>query len=153
MNNPFLNLRRKILAVTAVAALWLTPMWADPADEILDLERQAMEGWLRGDPEPQLAIMDPQITYFHAVAEGRIEGLSALKELYERYRGVPLFDRYEILNPSVQLSGDVAVLTYVLAQHNGSATSYWKGTQVYQKTAQGWRVIHAHWSEAEGRQP
>jgi hypothetical protein len=137
--------------------MWIAPAWADsgadPAREVLALERQAMDGWLKGNPDPQLAISDPQITYFHAVVEKRLEGLPALKELYERYRGIPLFDSYEILNPMVQTAGDVVILTYQLAQRNGSATTYWNATEVYQRKDQGWRIIHTHWSAAKAQQP
>ena len=140
--------------LAAVAAMWdASASGADPAQEILALERRAMDGWLTGNPDPQLSISDPQITYFHAVVEKRIEGLPALKELYERYRGIPLFDSYEILNPKVQVAGDVAVLTYQLAQRNGAVTTYWNGTQVYRKKEEGWRVIHTHWSAANAQQP
>ena len=140
--------------LAAVAAMWAaSASGADPAQEILALERRAMDGWLTGNPDPQLSISDPQITYFHAVVEKRIEGLPALKELFDRYRGIPLFDSYEILNPKVQVAGDVAVLTYQLAQRNGAVTTYWNGTQVYRKKEEGWRVIHTHWSAAKAQQP
>ena len=112
-----------------------------------------MDGWLKGDPGPQLAITDPQITYFHAVVENRLEGLPAVQELYERFRGRPLFDSYEILNPKVQALGDVTVLTYRLAQHAGGVTAFWNATQVYQRKKEGWRVIHTHWSSAKEQQP
>ena len=88
-----------------------------------------------------------------AVVEKRIEGLPALKELFDRYRGIPLFDSYEILNPMVQTAGDVVILTYQLAQRNGSATTYWNATEVYQRKDQGWRIIHTHWSAAKAQQP
>jgi len=140
-----------------MAAMWIAPARAssdaDPAQEVLALERQAMDGWLKGNPDPQVAITDPEITYYHAVAEKRVEGLPALKELYDRYRGMPLFDSYEILNPKVQAAGDVAVLTYRLAQHDGSATNYWNATQVYSRKKEGWRIIHSHWSAAKAPQP
>jgi ketosteroid isomerase-like protein len=130
-----------------------SPAWpdspADPTQEILALERQAMDGFLKGDPDPQLAIADPEITCFHEVFDKRIEGLAALKEAYAPYRGVPLFESYEILNPKVQVAGDVAILTYRLAQHNAAATNYWNGTLVYRKRAEGWRLIHSHWSRAK----
>lgn len=112
-----------------------------------------MDGWLKGDPDPQLAISDPQITYIHEVVGKRLEGLLALKGLFAQYRGVPLFDSYELLSPKVQATGDVAVVTYQLARHNGSATTYWNATQIYRKNLEGWRIIHTHWSAAKERQP
>ena len=147
-------MKRAFIVLTACAGSCIGPAWtetgADPAAQILALERSAMDGWRNGDPGPQLAITDPEITYFHVVAATRLDGLPAVKELYDRFRGRPLFDSYEILNPKVQVSGEVAILTYRLAQHVGTATSFWNSTQVYRKTKEGWRVIHSHWS-AEGR--
>jgi len=144
---------KAFVVLAAGAGLWVaSPLAAQPADpaaEILALERSAMDGWLKGDPGPQLAITDPQITYFHAVVEVRLEGLPAVKQLYERYRGKPLFDSYEILTPKVQVLGDVAVLTYRLAQNAGGVTAFWNATQVYQRKTEGWRVIHTHWSAAK----
>jgi ketosteroid isomerase-like protein len=152
MYNPLM-----VSVLGCVAALWTAPAWAgseaDTARSLLTLERQAMDGWLKGDPDPQLAISDPDITYIHDTVGRRLEGLAVLKEFYAQYRGVSLFDSYEILSPKIQESGDVAVLTYQLAQNRASTTRYWNATQVYAKKAEGWRVIHSHWSAARDRQP
>jgi hypothetical protein len=136
----------------SIAAAW-AESGAEPAQELLALERQAMDGWLKGNPDPQLAVSDPQITYIHEIVGKRIEGLQALTELYARYRGTPLFDSYEILYPRVQVAGEAAVLTYQLAQHRGSTTNYWNATQVYSRKKEGWRLIHSHWSAAKAQQP
>jgi hypothetical protein len=148
---------KKILFVIACAgALWIAPVRAESEAEIrrtlVALERQAMDGWLKGDPDPQLAITDSKITYIHDVIGKRLQGLAEVKELYAGYRGRSLFESYEILSPTVRAIGDVAVLTYQLAQHMGADTRYWNATQVYAKTADGWRVIHTHWSAAKDRQ-
>ena len=145
---------KKLLPIVAAGmGLWVSPAFTDtardPAAEILALERSAMDGWLKGDPGPQLAITDPEITYFHAVVETRLEGLPEVQALYERSRGKPLFDSYEILSPKVQVCGEVAVLTYRLAQHVGTAVTFWNGTEVYRMRKEGWRVIHTHWSKVQ----
>ena len=66
-----IGVKTALLVLGTGACLWMAPAWADPggdsAAEIVALERRAMDGWLKGDPGPQLAITDPQITYFHAV--------------------------------------------------------------------------------------
>jgi hypothetical protein len=137
-------------------AFCVTPLWASPAGdtlaELLAIEHRIMDAWREGNPDPLLAAADAEITYYHIVTEQRLEGLPALKELVERYRGMPLFDSYEIRNAKAQTSGDVAVLTYQLAQTRGSVTAVWNGTLVYRKKTEGWRVIHTHWSEAKARQ-
>ena len=110
------------------------------------LERSAMDGLQKGDPGPALAISDREITYFHIMTDRRLDGLPALQALYEPYRGRPLFDSYEMLDPKVQVSGDVAVLTYNFVRHNGTAAGRWNATQVYQRKKEGWRIIHSHFS-------
>ena len=65
----------------------------------------------------------------------------------------PLFDSYEMAGPKVQTSGDIAVLTYILVRHTGSATSRWNATQVYQRKKEGWRIIHSHWSATKPSEP
>jgi hypothetical protein len=124
-----------------------------PSREILALERQALDGWQTGNPDPMLAIADPDIAYFHVMTTQRLDGLPAVKALFERYRGTPLFDSYEIAAPRVQAAGGTAVLTYILVQHTGAATTRWNATQVYQRKKDGWRVIHSHWSATRPSQP
>ena len=116
------------------------------AREVLALERTTLDGWQVGNPDPLLAISDPEITYFHVVTDKRLEGLPAVKALFEAYRGRPLFDSYEMADAKVQASGDTAVLTYTLVRHVGAATTRWNATQVYQRKKEGWRIIHSHWS-------
>ncbi len=124
---------------------------ADPASEILGLERRVMDAWLHGDPDPFLAICDPDVTYFHVMTEKRVDGLAALKALVEPFRGRSLFDSYEMLEPKVRAAGDTAVLTYVLLRRIGGDSSRWNGTEVFQKKAEGWRLVHEHWSQTASR--
>jgi len=133
----------------------LAAMAASPApditSEIVALERQAMDGWLKGNPEPMLARMDSQVTYIHEITGKRLEGIAAVRQLCEPYRGRPLFDSYEMDAPKVRTTAtlDVAVLSYQLVTHNGSTTARWNMTQVYERTSDGrWRVIHTHSSQA-----
>jgi ketosteroid isomerase-like protein len=144
-------MKRTVLICSTAALMCGMPAFAQPkpdaATEILALERQAMDGWLKGDPDPVLAITSPEITYFHIMTEKRTDGLPALKALFETYRGTPLFDSYEIVDPKIQTSGDMAVLTYLLVRHNAAASSRWNATQVYQRGEGGWRIIHTHYSQ------
>jgi ketosteroid isomerase-like protein len=146
-----------ILAGAAAAAVCGMLAAADGSEatarEVLALERRTLDGWQAGNPDPLLAISDPDITYFHVVTDKRLDGLPALKALFEGYRGRPLFDSYEMAEPKVQSSGDIAVLTYILVRHVGSATSRWNATQVYQRQKEGWRIIHSHWSATRPAEP
>jgi hypothetical protein len=143
-------MKRVVLAGAVAAALCGVLVAADAneatAREVLALERTTLDGWQMGNPDPLLAISDPEITYFHVVTDKRLDGLPAVKALFEGYRGRPLFDSYEMADPKVQSSGDTAVLTYTLVRHVGTATTRWNATQVYQRKKEGWRIIHSHWS-------
>jgi ketosteroid isomerase-like protein len=60
-------------------------------------------------------------------------------------------DRYEMLDPRVQQSGDVAVLSFNLVSHthnpDGSPrTVRWNSTEVYRRISGRWKIVHNHWS-------
>jgi len=139
------------LMFCAIALTCVAPALADSTDaaaqEVLDLERAAMDGWAKGDPGPALAVLDPEITYIHSAGGTRLDGLDAVRALFEQYRGRPLFDSYEIVDPKTQVTGDAAILSYVLVRHNGDKSTRWYGTEVFQRKANEWRVIHTHWSD------
>jgi len=120
--------------------------------ELVAMERASMDGWLKGDSGPMLAASDPDITLFHVMAEQRVDGIAAVKELYAPYAGRPLFDSYQIENPKVQAASEMAILSYRLVTHNGDVVRKWNATEVYQKKKAGWRVIHSHFSTAAGAQ-
>lgn len=145
---------RTLFLCAVATALWGVPAFAgqnDATNEILALERKALDGWVTGNPDPMLAIMDPDITYFHVVSGSRVDGVQAVKALFESYRGRPLFDSYEISAPKVQLAGDTAILSYILVCHNGPTPNRWSATHVYQHKKEGWRVLHSHWSATGGQ--
>jgi hypothetical protein len=66
-------MRKTVLTVSAMALLCGLLAFAQPtqdaATEILAMERRAMDGWLKGNPDPVLAVMDAEITYFHIMTE------------------------------------------------------------------------------------
>ena len=140
---------RLALLAAAIPVLASAPPETDTARQIIALERKALEGWLAGDPEPALALADPAITYYHVMTDRRLDGIAALRAVCEPYRGMPLYDRYEMEDPKVQLAGDAAVLSYILVRHSGGAVSRWNSTQVYRRSEAGWRVIHAHLSQTK----
>jgi uncharacterized protein (TIGR02246 family) len=146
-------LTRVILLAAAALATASAQSAPGPEREILALEQQAMEGWQKGDPDPLLAMLAPDITYFHVMTDQRLEGREAVKALFESYRGRPLFDSYQIAEPRLQLDGGTGVLTYTLVTHNGDVVRRWNATQVYRKTGEGWRVIHTHWSQVRPPRP
>ena len=117
------------------------------AQEIIVLETSALEQWNQGNPSGYLAIYSKDITYFDPFQEKRLDGFEAVEKLYESLRGKISVDNYEIINPSVEVSTDMAVLSYNLTSHCGTETYKWNCTEVYRMEDNNrWKIIHNHWS-------
>lgn len=80
--------------------------------ELIALENAALERWGNGDPSGFLEICASDVVYFDPYQERRIDGLDALAQYYKTIWGMVSFDRFELLNPLVQVGGDLAVLTF-----------------------------------------
>ena len=114
---------------------------------IIRLERAALDRWGKGDPSGFLEICAPEVVYFDPSLDRRIDGLEALKRYYEPIRGKVFFDRFELLNPLVQVVGDAAVLTFNYVSYGeGGKQSPWNCTEVYRRSSGKWLIIQTHWS-------
>lgn len=146
-------------------ALALVPYWhfvknilvpsietAKTKAEIIVLERNALDRWGKGDPHGYLEIMSPEVTYFDPFREKRVDGLQALKGLLAPLSGNFQVEGYELLNPQVQLDGEIAVLTFNLvntvnqANSEEKSTIRWNCTEIYKRIKGSWKIIHSHWS-------
>jgi ketosteroid isomerase-like protein len=116
---------------------------------ILTEERRALDRWAEGNPLGFVAAGAEDITYFDDIAaHRRIDGLAAMRSYAESLRGKIPPHRYELVDPKVQVYGDVGILTlrYHPFESDGNAMTRWKATSVYRRTDGGWRIVHAHWS-------
>lgn len=117
------------------------------ADTIIALETAALEAWLNGDPAPYLDLYVTDFTYFDPVHEKRLDGWQAVRDLYESMQGQIKMDTFDIIDPVVQSTDTMAVLTYNLQTRAGE--TLWKEncTEVYKlEEEKGWRIVHSHWS-------
>jgi hypothetical protein len=90
------------------------------SQEILALEKSALDRWIAANPDGYLELAAPDISYFDPNRERRVDGLEALKALLGPIKGMqlPFNDpRYEMIAPKVQLYGDVALLTFNLINY------------------------------------
>jgi ketosteroid isomerase-like protein len=127
-----------------------------PADEdaaaIIALECTALDRWGQGDPGGYLELYAPEVTYFDPVQPARVDGLDAMIALYAPFAGQIRVDRYDMIAPTVQRHGEVAVLTFNLVSYQKApdgteaAVARWNATAVYRLVGGAWRSIHAHWS-------
>jgi ketosteroid isomerase-like protein len=120
---------------------------------IIAMERAALDRWGKGDPSGFLDICARDVVYFDNNLERRLDGLDALTALYEKIRGKVHMDRYDLLNPNVQLCGEAAVLTYNFVGYAEGKAHRWNCTEVYRRTANDWHIIQTHWSPTHSPNP
>ena len=114
--------------------------------ELIALESAALERWGNGDPSGFLEICASDVVYFDPYQEKRVDGLEALTQLYKEIWGKVYFDRFELLNPLVQVGGDLAVLTFNFVSYSGDKETPWNCTEVYRFDENRWQIIQTHWS-------
>lgn len=125
------------------------------AEEVLALERRALDRWGKGDPGGCLKICAPDVTYFDPAVPKRIDGLNALEQYYALVAGKISIDHFEYLNTDVRVNGDVAILTYNLVSHGRGAEgaptvgTRWNVTEVYEHLSGDWKIVHSHFSYTE----
>jgi ketosteroid isomerase-like protein len=122
-------------------------------NEIIALERAALDRWGRGDPNGYLEMYADDVTYFAPDTEKRVDGLAAMRNLLLPKTGTIKIDRYEMINPIVQFRGDqFALLSFNIVnyqrQPDGSEQPIrrWNVTEAYSRVNGRWRIVHSHFS-------
>lgn len=119
----------------------------DLAAKIIAMEKDALKMWNEGNPSGYLSLLSSDITYFDPFQEKRIDGFDKMNAFYESLRGKGSVDRSEIIDPVVQITEDMAVLSYNLHSYSGEKAFKWNCTEVYRRQPDGeWKIIHNHWS-------
>lgn len=122
-------------------------------ETIIAMEKAGLDRWGKGDPSGFLEISAPDVVYFDPFQEKRLDGLNELRAFYESIRGKIYVDRYELINPKVQLCGDMAVLTFNYAGYVGDKIFRWNCTEVYRNQKGRWEIIQSHWSFTKPSMP
>jgi ketosteroid isomerase-like protein len=121
-------------------------------EAIVALERGALERWGKGDPQGFFDIMASDQTYFDPTTAKRIDGQDAVKKYIAPFAVKIRIERVEMIDPKVQRSGDLAVLTFNLVDYGAQVdggpktTARWNSTEVYQRLNGNWTIVHSHWS-------
>jgi len=114
--------------------------------KIIALETAALEKWNNGNPSGYLELYTLDFTYFDPFLEKRLDGFDKIEALYEEMRGKVRVDKYDMIEPEVQATDEMAVLTYNLISYIGETVSKWNCTEVYKLVANEWKITHNHWS-------
>jgi ketosteroid isomerase-like protein len=112
------------------------------------LEKNALEKWNNGDPSGYLALYAPDFTYFDPTLERRMNGYEAIEAYYNALTGQVQVEKSELINPVVQATESMAVLSFNLISEYGGKVYKWNCTEVYRKNMDNeWKIVHNHWSE------
>ena len=111
-------------------------------------ERRALDRWAAGDPMGFAEIAAEDITYYDDIAaQTRLDGLEEFRGYLTSLVGEISSHTYEILDPRVQVFGDIAISTLQYQPSiGGEPGPLWKATDVYRLTNGEGRLVHAHWS-------
>lgn len=118
-------------------------------ETILAQERDALDRWSNGDPKGYAQSAADDVTYFDDIgAQARVDGIQALRDYLSGLQGQIPAHAYEIVDPRIQVYGDVGILTlhYHPSSLDGERLAPWKTTSVYRRTDGAWHMVHAHWS-------
>jgi hypothetical protein len=80
-------------------------------------------------------------------------GHDVLKRHCDAIRGHVHLERFEMLDPQVQVTGCVVVLSYRFdswGRKYSTIAFRWNATEEYRLNPQGRRIIHRHWSLTKG---
>jgi ketosteroid isomerase-like protein len=118
-------------------------------DTLLAQIREDLDRWSEGDPLGYGKSAAEDITYFHNVpALPRIDGGPAFLGFLSTLKGVIPRHTYEMVEPKLQLYGNVGIFTlqYHAFSLEGEPVAQGRGTCVYREAGGGWQMVHTHWS-------
>lgn len=119
------------------------------AQTILSQERKMLDEWAKGKPSELSKHFASDATYFDDItAQNRIEGIDEITGYFIALEGKVPAHKYELINPKVQVYGDVAILTlrYNSTYENNESGRPWKATSVYRLIDGHWKIVHSNWS-------
>jgi len=153
-----IRLLRFVMTAVLTAALVIgvtAPVVAEADEAILEemvaLEQSKLDLWYgESDPSAYVAevaddatALDPWVPLTRQVGE-------ELREAYRGFEGlIPHID-YEIVDPAVDVRGDIVIFTFfiegTIVDDPDAPYGPWNVTKVFNRTADGWEMIHTHFS-------
>lgn len=122
------------------------------ANTLISMEKRALERWGKGDPDGFLEIIAEDYTYFDPFIDSRVDNYEGIKEIYDAIRGKIRIERFELIDPKVQVEGEIAVLTFNFKSYSKMSdgtigeSSHWHTTEVFREFEKDWKLISTHWS-------
>lgn len=120
-------------------------------ERIIAKEKAILDEWGKGHTMIFPANCADGITYFDPSLDKRIDGVEEFTAHLKPVENKFTIEKYEMVDPEVQVHGEIAVLTYNLTNYarnpRGEMQKFcWNTTEVYLNTGGDWKIIHSHWS-------
>jgi uncharacterized protein (TIGR02246 family) len=126
-------------------------------NDILPLEKAAMERWRNGDPWGFVELSAEDILYVDPGLSKPIQGLDEYRVYMKQVEGKVHYQRSEFIASRIVTVGDAALLTYnyrssvLSGEGTVSSQTPWNTTEVYFKREGVWKIVHSHWSFVKHR--
>jgi hypothetical protein len=164
---PFHNIQGMLLVLAAAAALTLAgcsggggqPYGEEPAAavspemaraDLVDAHRALLRAYEGADVEAFVGLMDPspELLIFHPLHEGRFDGVDEVRDqLGNMFTTLgPAF--WSEVHTQASIEGDVGWVSYhlVIQKQGGGEAFVGRGTEVWVRRADGWKLTLGHWS-------
>jgi ketosteroid isomerase-like protein len=119
-------------------------------NELAEQLKTPLEKYYDGNPMlyVELFSKNPNTTFFCPEKKDQFVGVDEIRALYEPMVGQIFVPGFEITSHKLIMSGETAILTYVLNEiaEDGSFMNEWQGSDVYEKQDGRWCILHSHWS-------
>jgi hypothetical protein len=121
-----------------------------PQEKIIAKERAVLDRWITGDTFGFIEAAAEEITYFDPGLEKRCTGKKDFYKWIAAFNGTFSFPSYELLDPQVQLHGDVGILTFnFIGFMKDGSKEYFNTTEVYKLIEGDWKLVSSHWSQTK----
>ncbi|MBU0475491.1 MAG: nuclear transport factor 2 family protein [Bacteroidetes bacterium] len=121
-----------------------------PQEIIIGQEKAILNRWITGDTFGFIEAASEEITYFDPGLEKRCTGKTEFHNWIAAFNGTFSLTNYELLDPQVQMHGDVVILTFnFIGFMVDGSKDYWNTTEVYKLIEGDWKLISSHWSQTK----
>ncbi|HHM24169.1 MAG TPA: DUF3225 domain-containing protein [Bacteroidetes bacterium] len=120
---------------------------------LLEIEKRCAEAFNAGDVDEVLKYFDEDVIGFSSTQHERLMGLDDMRETFLYYLREADRVEYSITSPLIKVIGEEsAVVTYywlvVLVTGNRRREIHGRGTHVFAKRGNDWKIVHEHFSRA-----